>query len=200
MVFGINLSQTGEYVHLPSLGSINNALNDTFSPGRILAQIVLLQTFYYFTAIILFSVMATLSGMKFTLDWLFSWEPVTIDNTLGLSLMAMWGTVALISVAFITIVVGRSKLAWDFAVTVHLFNLIFCWFYTGRFPTNLWWWFLQIASCLLMVGLGTYTTRWRELRDTFFEGLVDPEMGNSKSSDVHNPAPTESIALQEISK
>ncbi|OWB56866.1 hypothetical protein B5S28_g2781 [[Candida] boidinii] len=95
---------------------------------------------------------------------------------------------------------GESKLAWDFAVTVHLFNLVFCWFYTGRFPTNLWWWFLQIASCLLMVGLGTYTTRWRELRDTFFEGLVDPEMGNSKSSDVHNPAPTESIALQEISK
>lgn len=30
-----------------------------------------------------------------------------------------------------------------------------------------------------MVGLGTYSTRWKELRDTFFEGLIDPELGQA---------------------
>ncbi|GME81861.1 unnamed protein product [Ambrosiozyma monospora] len=75
------------------------------------------------------------------------------------------------------IFIGRSKLAWDFAVTVHLINLLLNWVVNAEFPNNIYWWGLQLCSCALMVGLGTLTTRWKELRDTFFDGMVDPEEG-----------------------
>ncbi|VEU22601.1 DEKNAAC103712 [Brettanomyces naardenensis] len=78
------------------------------------------------------------------------------------------------------LVIGRSKLAWDFAVTVHVINLFCAWMYEG-FPKNLSWWALQVMSSLIMVSLGTYTTRWKELRDTFFDGLIDAELGQSNA-------------------
>lgn len=77
---------------------------------------------------------------------------------------------------FLTVIVGRSKLAWDFAITIHAINFIVVFLYTRKFPSFSWF-FLQILSSLILIFLGTWTTRWRELRDTFFEGLVDPNEG-----------------------
>lgn len=101
------------------------------------------------------------------------------------------------------LVIGRSKLAWDFAVTVHAINLFCCWMYEG-FPKSFSWWLLQVTSVLLMVGLGTYTTRWKELRDTFFDDLIDPEMADTErmiahsSSDDNNTNPTSGISMKSL--
>ncbi len=46
-----------------------------------------------------------------------------------------------------------------------------------------------------MVGLGTWTTRWKELRETFFDGLVDTELGQSGVL----PADASSVATAESS-
>ncbi|AGO09828.1 AaceriAAL163Wp [[Ashbya] aceris (nom. inval.)] len=147
----------------------------SLSPSKIVLQIVLLQVFYYLTAYVLFYGWANLCGYEFEASkWLFSWELIDFSNSLGLSLTVLWLLDALVCVFFLTVIVGRSKLAWDFAVTVHAINLLVVWFHTKQIPSFAWF-FLQLCSSLILVFLGTWTTRWRELRDTFFEGLVDQE-------------------------
>ncbi|EGV61538.1 integral membrane protein [Yamadazyma tenuis ATCC 10573] len=146
---------------------------DTTSPTKLLFQIVLLQSFYYLTAFIIFYLISSLNGYDFKLDFIFSWELISSENAMGLILFAMWLFDSLLCVLFVTIIVGRSKLAWDFALTVHIINLIVVWLYTGKFPTSTLWWCLQILSAVVLVTLSTYSTRWKELRTTFFDNMLD---------------------------
>lgn len=143
------------------------------SPARIAVQILLLQCFYYLTALIIFYLVALLNGYDFSVDWVFSWELIEPDNAMGLTLFMLWIFDSLLCILFVTIIVGRSKLAWDFAVTVHIINLGIVWLYTRKFPTLLLWWCLQILSGTILVTLLTYLTRWKELRTTFFENMLD---------------------------
>lgn len=167
---GINRFQS--YVSIPELSS-----QDSLSPSKITIQIFLLQCFYYIIASILSFSISWLIGLNFSFDWVFSWTLVTLDNTLGWTIIGMWLFDSLLCVVFMTVIVGRSKLAWDFAVTIHAINLIVVWIYSGQFPSNITWWSVQVASSIVLVSLGTWSTRWKELRETFFEGIVDPEMG-----------------------
>lgn len=147
---------------------------DSLSPAKIALQIIILQIFYYTTASVLFYFWAKLMGHQVEIKkWLFTWEYINYTNTLGLSLSMLWLFDALICVIFLTVIVGRSKLAWDFAITIHAINLLIVLMNTHTFPSFSWF-LLQILSSLILVFLGTWTTRWKELRDTFFEGLVDP--------------------------
>ncbi|CCF60171.1 hypothetical protein KAFR_0J01030 [Kazachstania africana CBS 2517] len=148
---------------------------DSLSPRKIFLQIVLLQLFYYTTATLLFCCWANIEGHKIEIKkWLFSFENIDITNTYGLSMCLLWLLDALICVIFLTVIVGRSKLAWDFAVTIHAINFIAVCLYTGEIP-SLTWFMLQFCSSLILIFLGTWTTRWRELRDTFFEGMLDED-------------------------
>lgn len=174
-----------------------DSFKDTFSPSRIFAQIVILQCVYYITATVMFSAIASLAGYPFSFSWIFSWEPIAFDNALGLTLTVCWLIDSLFCIGFMTIIVGRSKLAWDFAVTIHLINFIVCWIYSGKFPRSFSWWVLQVISSVILVSLGTWTSRWRELRDTFFDGMNDAELGQNTGS---SQEPAESIQLNEISK
>ncbi|CCE84108.1 Piso0_004711 [Millerozyma farinosa CBS 7064] len=146
---------------------------DITSPSKLLFQIVILQCFYYLTAVVVFYLISSLNGYDFKLDWIFSWELVSSDNAMGLVLFVMWLFDTLLCVLFVTIVVGRSKLAWDFAITIHIINLLVAWLYTGKFPSSTLWWCLQVLSGTLLVTLSTYSTRWKELRTTFFENMLD---------------------------
>lgn len=145
------------------------------SPARIAAQILLLQCFYYATALVVFYLVAHLNGYEFSVDWIFSWELIEPDNAMGLTLFALWLFDSLLCVLFVTLIVGRSKLAWDFAVTVHIINLGVVWLYTGKFPLSLLWWCLQFLSGVLLVTLSTYSTRWKELRTTFFDNMLEQQ-------------------------
>lgn len=145
------------------------------SPLHITFQIFALQCFYYLTALTIFYLVALLNGYEFSIDWIFSWELIEPNNAMGLTLFAMWLFDSLLCVLFVTIIVGRSKLAWDFAVTVHIINLAVVWLYTGHFPTLLLWWCLQVLSGVLLVTLSTYSTRWKELRTTFFDNMLEQQ-------------------------
>ncbi|RLV89677.1 Protein SYS1 [Spathaspora sp. JA1] len=149
--------------------------NDINNPSKLLVQIVILQCFYYLSALVMFGLYAWLNGYDFKIDWIFSWELVASDNAMGLTLFILWLIDSLLCVLFVTIIVGRSKLAWDFAITVHIINLIVVWTYSGKFPTSILWWCLQVLSGVILVTLSTYSTRWKELRTTFFENMLDQQ-------------------------
>lgn len=146
---------------------------DITNPTRLAVQILMIQLFYYFAALIMFYMVAQFNGYDFALDWVFSWTHVDFDEPQGILLFLIWLFDLLLCVLFLTLIVGRLKLAWDFALTVHIINLIVVWIYLGRFPTLLLWWSLQVLSGFLLVTLSTYSTRWKELRQTFFDDLLE---------------------------
>lgn len=168
-----------KYMRLPQSVMSSQIFTDTLSPTRIFAQIVLLQCTYYIIATLLFGFTASLFGFIFNFSWVFSWKLIDFGNLLGIVLFFLWLLDTLLCVLFMTFIVGRSKLAWDFALTIHMINLLVVWFYSREFPKSFWWWVLQIISSTILVSLGTYTTRWKELRETFFDGLIDSETGSS---------------------
>lgn len=165
--------------------------HDINNPSKLFFQIIILQCFYYLTALIIFYLVASLNGYDFKVDWIFLWELITLNNAMGLMLFALWLFDALLCVLFVTIVVGRSKMVWDFALTIHIINLIVVWVYSGKFPTSVLWWCLQILSSIILLSLSTYLTRWKELRTTFFENMLDQqELGEvqhpSQPIEMHN--------------
>lgn len=165
--------------------------------SSLAVQILVLQVFYYATGMVLISITAALLGYDYSLGWAFNWDLVSLENSLGLTLFVVWLLDALFCVVFITFIIGRSKLAWDFAITVHLLNLVVVTLANGV-PFNKYWWLLQITSALVMVVLGTYTTRWRELRDTFFEGLADQELGQARPTPSADSQLQQSIPLKNL--
>lgn len=159
---------------------------DYTNPKKLLVQIIVLQIFYYLSALLIFYIVALLNGYEFSIDWIFQWELVSFENTLGLTLFVLWLFDSLMCVLFVTIVVGRSKLAWDFAVTIHIINLIITWCYVGKFPMSALWWMLQVISAFLLVTLSTYSTRWKELRVTFFTDMLETQQPETVELDNLN--------------
>lgn len=72
------------------------------------------------------------------------------------------------SAIFILLLIARSKLVLDFALTVHLIHLIVTSLYTHAIPSHLFWWALQTASATIMTSLGVWACQWRELRPINF--------------------------------
>lgn len=70
----------------------------------------------------------------------------------------------------ILLLISRSKLVPDFALTLHFLHLIATSLYSRALPRNWLWWLLQAASSALMIGLGVWACRWRELRPISFRG------------------------------
>jgi membrane protein implicated in regulation of membrane protease activity len=68
------------------------------------------------------------------------------------------------------LLVSRSKLVPDFALTVHFIHLIVTSLYAKAIPTNLLWWALQAVSATLLVILGIWACRYRELQPISFGG------------------------------
>ncbi len=172
---------------------------DYLSPSRLFFQIALLQTVYYVVAAIVCFISASVSGMNYSLDWVFSWVLVEPSTTIGWTLTVIWLFDSLVCVFFMMIVVGRSKLAWDFALTLQGINLIVVWVYSGQFPTSALWWVLQGISALILVSLGTWSSQWKELRETFFEGVDLEQGGPSQYSRSSRDADSqEAILLQNM--
>ena len=74
------------------------------------------------------------------------------------------------SVIPLLLLVSRSKLVPDFALTIHFLHLIVTTLFTGALPTNILWWGLQASSAALMVSLGVWACRYRELQPISFGG------------------------------
>jgi hypothetical protein len=163
---------------------------------QILTHIVLLQVIWYVaaTGLILFS--ALVSGKHFSLDLVLSWRSLRGDTTVGWMLGLVWLLNSLIGYAAISIpvvlgwpvarevnvlidgfsvisillLISRSKLVPDFALTLHFIHLIVTSLYSRSIPRNWLWWLLQVVSAGMMTSLGIWSCQWRELRPIIFGG------------------------------
>jgi hypothetical protein len=170
-------------------GGSNRGATDVLAPKRLFKQIVLLQVIYYAIATVLICFTYIVGGTPLDPELIFSWEPVRFDTSLGWLLSLLWLLDTFFSVLAMTFIVGRSKLALDFTLTLHFINVVVAWLASGKFPASPLWWCVQVVSIVLMVSLGTWTSQWRELRVTFFEEayeLVDQGPQEQASAESRN--------------
>ncbi|KAF2033384.1 hypothetical protein EK21DRAFT_98377 [Setomelanomma holmii] len=138
------------------------------SPTRILSQIVLLQLAYYACAAVLIVFTAIVAGKEVSTDLLFNWRSLRGDTTVGWTLGLVWVLNSLICTTFILLLIARSKLVLDFALTVHFIHLIITSLYSHGIPANLLWWALQMCSATVMTSVGVWACQWRELKPINF--------------------------------
>ncbi|KAI6380635.1 hypothetical protein MCOR25_001571 [Pyricularia grisea] len=140
-------------------------------PLKIISQMAILQVSYYAAALVLMVFTALVYGKKFSMEWLFGWEPVRGDTTMGWLMAFTWLVDGALVVSLgLTLIVARSKLVPDFAISLHAIHLIVTTFYTGRVPRSPFWWLTMAASSAAAVGLGMWGCQYRELRPMFFGG------------------------------
>lgn len=68
------------------------------------------------------------------------------------------------------ILVMRSKLVLDFALSLHVIHLMLVVLYTRQVPRHAMWWACMAASSALAIFLGTWGCRYRELKPISFGG------------------------------
>lgn len=68
------------------------------------------------------------------------------------------------------LIVIRSKLVLDFALTTHFIHLIIVSLVSGQLPRNFFWYVTMAVSSAVGVALGVWGCQYRELRPVFFGG------------------------------
>ncbi|KLU85131.1 hypothetical protein MAPG_04162 [Magnaporthiopsis poae ATCC 64411] len=140
-------------------------------PLKILSQMAILQAVYYAAALVLMLFTALVYGRAFSLDLLFGWQSVRGDTTQGWLTAFVWLLDGGLVVALVLVlIVVRSKLVPDFAISLHVVHLIVTWLYTGTVPRHLFWWLTMAASSACAVALGIWGCRYRELMPISFGG------------------------------
>ncbi|KAF2087224.1 hypothetical protein K490DRAFT_42589 [Saccharata proteae CBS 121410] len=144
------------------------------APLRIFTQILVLQIAYYTSAAVLILFTTLVAGKDVSFDLLFSWRPLRGDITVGWTYGLVWMLNSLVCVIYLLLLVARSKLIPDFALTIHFLHLVITSLYSHAVPSHWFWWAVQIASASLMTFLGIWSCQWRELQPINFGGGGGP--------------------------
>ena len=95
-------------------------------------------------------------------------NPISAPQSLAINSSLTTSPLKPNSVIPMLILLPRSRLIPDFAFTIHFLHLLTTTLYTHSIPTNLLWWTLQTGSSALMIALGIWGARYRELRPITF--------------------------------
>ncbi|TQV99314.1 SYS1-related integral membrane protein [Cordyceps javanica] len=161
-------------------------------PMRTAAQIAVLQLIFYAVALVLIVFTSLVAGQSFGVDLLLGWESVRGDNTQGWLMAFIWLFDRSFCMAVaIVILIARSKLVPDFALTVHVIHLVVVTLYTRSLPRHSMWWLTMAASSAAAVGLATWGCRYRELQPVFFGGRIlgGGDGGASSAARASSPPP-----------
>lgn len=111
-------------------------------------------------------------GYDFVFDVNFapSLLPFPLPVPISLLLLSLLITMVMNRIIWFLILLARSKLVLDFALTVLGIHLLFTSLYTRSVPSNRLWWGVQVVSAGVMVVGGMWACRWRELRPIGFGG------------------------------
>lgn len=177
------VTQIRRLVRAPFI-SINKLLKQQEQSAlKLLVQILIIQILFYLDFVLQWKTVAYLLGFSSS-ESIFLFSNFSLKDARGLSFVICWLFNSVIISFIISVIVGRSKLAWDFALTIHIVNFSLCLLVNKAFPKSITWWLVQVISSLLIIFLGTYMSRFRELRDTFFDELIDS--GNNNTVEMND--------------
>lgn len=107
------------------------------------------------------------------------------DSLLILPVCAVSSDLRLLRSLAIVILIGRSKLVLDFALSLHAIHLVVVTLYTGKLPHHTAWWLSMAAASAVSIALATWGCRYRELRPISFGGrpaASSPDGGGGENS------------------
>ncbi|KAI6246627.1 hypothetical protein HI914_04801 [Erysiphe necator] len=172
----------------PRPGAINE-----YAPLKILTQIVIVQLVYYLSALILIIFSALVAGKRFNLDLVFNWRSLRGDTTVGWMLGMIWVLNSFTGIVLMLVLVRRSKLVLDFALTLHFIHLLTVSVYSHSLPRNIIWWATQFISAGTIIFMGVWSCQWRELQPISFgadssashSDIVLGSLINSGNKNIH---------------
>lgn len=141
---------------------------DLFKPGTIVGQIVAIHMFFYLTLGLLLFTMDEIVGVydvsivRQMLDWR-TLQYTTSSGVVALICFAA-SSVGCGSLAFV-VIVGRSRRALDFAMTIIAVHFCCTCIYSSDIPKSATWWTTNAACAAAMTLVGETLSRRRELRD-----------------------------------
>lgn len=148
---------------------------ERFSPSLILSQVILIQVAFYTADAVVLLVLDYILGVPAFLsrgqngmllyDQMLRHSTLSTHTSAGLIALSAYSFAAVVCgpLAFVAIV-GRSKRALDFSITLSIAHLVCCWMY-GGFPTSPLWWCLVVFAGVIMTFVCEVLTRRIELRD-----------------------------------
>lgn len=123
--------------------------------------------------------MLAITGTELSLDYVLDYTEIRADTVMGWTISLCWVLNALVATALMVLIVQRAKLILDFAVTLHVFHLLFTSYYSRHIPSTFLWWTLNVLSCVVM----TFTAEWacmkREMEPIMVNARSDPDEGNA---------------------
>nr|KAJ3421240.1 hypothetical protein HK105_004125 [Polyrhizophydium stewartii] len=142
----------------------------SFDPVQLAAQIVAMQCSYYICLSAIVLVLDILTGAPVTLSHVLVSTELDPSTTVGWSLFFAFMAASLATCFLAALIVERSKLCLDFAVTLHMFHLVFVVLYSGQLPTSLFWWLTFGSSTAIVAFGGEQLCMRRELEPIMLSG------------------------------
>lgn len=94
----------------------------------------------------------------------------------------------------IVVLIARSKLVPDFALTVQFLHLLITTFYTRTLPGNSMWWLALFGSSAMSISLAMWGCQYRELQPVFFGGrILNTGSGSAATGQTEDPEAAEGV-------
>ncbi|XP_034241977.1 protein SYS1 homolog [Thrips palmi] len=135
-----------------------------WDPTLILSQILSVQFIFYCCLGLWLLLVNAVSGAYCSLDLLFKYEEIHVQNFGGRAVIAAFVLNSLTGAIALWFIVCRTKQCLDFAATAHFLHLLICWHYNSHFPATLSWWLLNAACVTIMCVYGEYLCLRTELQ------------------------------------
>eukprot|EP00300_Choanocystis_sp_HF-7_P000322 c10267_g1_i1.p1 GENE.c10267_g1_i1~~c10267_g1_i1.p1 ORF type:complete len:154 (-),score=30.20 c10267_g1_i1:355-816(-) len=135
-----------------------------FDPILIVAQLVVMQCFFYIVLGFLLSVVCSMTGETIILEHVTNYEAIEPTSVAGaLSCIAFFAA-ACIAGAFLRVTVGKAKKCLDFAASLHILHFVVCWA-AWSIPASVSWFIIAAISTILMSVIGEYLCLIEEMRE-----------------------------------
>ncbi|KAJ1503893.1 hypothetical protein HMI54_007329 [Coelomomyces lativittatus] len=164
--------------HLPSW--IHQFQPSFFDPIYVCAQIIALQSAYYFIYSLLLCFMTLFSSSPLQLQWIFGMASYDWHFASSWGLMVVVWLNACIGCFSVLVLIQKSKQVLDFVVTLHVFHGLITWGYNQTFPWSFGWYLAYLGSLCIMVLGGERVCIQRETTPIVFN--MNPLSSSSSSS------------------
>ncbi|KAJ8041552.1 Protein SYS1-like [Holothuria leucospilota] len=135
-----------------------------WDPLLIISQIATMQSIFYLGFGVWLSLVDLVLQEPQSLDHIFSYKNLEFGTGDGRLIAAAYVLNALTGALGLWVVVQRSKQCTDFAASVHLFHLLFCWIYNSQFPVSFTWWLMNVGCVALTTVLGEFLCMKTEMK------------------------------------
>lgn len=157
---------------------------ELFSPGKICAQIAILQLLHVGTLSLVSFAGCALLGAPWTTGVALSTHFFSVVSGTGWVAISSTILTALATAYYVSIVVGRLKKSVDFCFTTYFCFVLVVWARNGVFPTSAVWWVAISSSFVVTAVLAEYLCVRREMQDISVNDIPKarpsaPSSGNS---------------------